>query len=524
MLEFRDLVGQARQESDSRKAAGLLASALRSWRGRCCQGVPASARARAVFTAIDQECLAVACEAADLALTCGMAADVVPYLRQAAAVDSLNEAVQARLVLALAATGNQAAALRTYESVRGRLADELGIDPGAELSDAFQEVLAQRAEPAGQRGPVVRPAQLPPDLPAFAGRRSELAHLLSLLPSDGTRASGLTTIALDGMPGAGKTTLAVHWAHQVADQFPDGQLYVNMRGFDPNGVAMEAAEALRGFLDALGVHPDRMPSGLAGQTGLYRSLLSDRRVLVLIDNARDADQVRPLLPGASGCHVVVTSRNRLTGLVVGEGAHPLTLSSLSSEDARETMVRRLGRDRVAAEAEAVEEIIALCGRLPLALAIVASRAAANPHFPLSAITAKLKQGKGTLEGFRDGAALDVRSVFSWSYRILSPAAARLFRLLSLHTGPDIGTVAVAALVGLPGRETQDLLDELTRTRFLTEHLPGRFVAHDLIRAYAMELREEFDPPEQQHEALSRLLDHYLRSPCPPPSGAPSAIS
>jgi DNA-binding SARP family transcriptional activator/tetratricopeptide (TPR) repeat protein len=512
LLELRDLVEQARDERPA-DAVAKYAAALRLWRGPCAQGIIASSRARTIFTEIDQECLAVASEAADVALACGMAGEIVQFLRQAATLDPFNEAIQSRLVLALAATGNQAAALKTYDLVRDRLAEELGIDPGPELAAAFQQVLTP-PEPDAVRGqtiePVVRPAQLPPDLPAFAGRRTELKYLQSLLASDDEPSPGLTTVALDGMPGAGKTTLAVHWAHQVANRFPDGQLYVNLRGFDPNGVELNPAEALRGFLDALGMPPDRIPESVAAQTALYRSVLSDRRVLVLIDNARDVEQVRPLLPGAAGCHVIVTSRNRLTGLVAAEGAFLLTLDTLSIEDARETLVRRLGPERAESESAAVEEIIALCGRLPLALAIVAARAAANPHFPLTAITAKLKRTNG-LAGFRDSDALDVRTVFSWSYRILSPDAAKLFRLLSLHSGPDASVGAAASVIGASYFDTLDLLDELTRTRFLIEHKPGRFVAHDLIRAYAIELRDQFDVAEVQHEALGRLLDYYLHA-------------
>jgi DNA-binding SARP family transcriptional activator len=509
LAEFRDRTRQARKlvtAGEPVEAVGVYTTSLRLWQGRAAEGVAAPSRARAVFTDIDHEGCAVICEATDVALTCGLAAELVPYLRQAVALDEFNEAMQARLMLALAAAGNQAAALKTYETIRGRLAGELGIDPGAELQAAFQTVLTPARPDAPAVTHTVRPAQLPPDLPAFAGRRAELKHLESLLPS-----KGLVTVAIDGMPGSGKTTLAVHWAHSVAGRFPDGQLYVNMRGFDPNHNELPPAEALRGFLDALGVHPARVPSTVDAQSALYRSLLSDRRVLVLIDNARDVADVRPLLPGAAGCHVIVTSRNRMSGLVASEGAYPVTLHSLSYDDARETLLRRLGPEKVDAEPDAVEEIIALCGRLPLALAIVAARAAAYPHFPLSAIITKLGQAKGTLAGFRDDDALDVQTAFSWSYRILTPAAAQLFRLLSLHSGPDISVGAAASLAGQSVPATQSLLEELTRTRFLTEHELGRYIAHELIRAYGIDQRNQFDSPDEQREALGRLLDYYLHS-------------
>ncbi|MBP2320001.1 DNA-binding SARP family transcriptional activator [Kibdelosporangium banguiense] len=368
LAEFRELTSQARKLAGSGEpagAVGVYVTGLQLWQGRVVEGVAAPARARAAFTDIDREGAEVTLEALDLALTCGLAADLVPYARQAVAMDELNEAMQARLMLALAASGNQAAALKTYETIRDRLADELGIAPGPELASAFQTVLAPP-------DPAVLPAQLPPDLPTFAGRRAELKSLAS---------EGQVTVAIDGMPGTGKTTLAVHWAHSVADRFPDGQLYVNMRGSE-----ISPAEALRGFLDALGIQPGQIPSTVDDQVALYRRLLSGRQVLVLIDNVRDAASVQPLLPHTAGCHVVVTSRDRMTGLT----AHHVTLTTLSYADAREILVRRLGQEKVDAEPDAVAEIIALCRRLPLALAIVAARAAANPHFPLSAVVAKLK--------------------------------------------------------------------------------------------------------------------------------------
>ncbi|WP_160097044.1 AfsR/SARP family transcriptional regulator [Kibdelosporangium aridum] len=511
LAEYREHTAQARKQAGLGDKAGAVAtyiSALKLWQGRVAHGVAAPARARAIFLDMDHEGCRVICEAADVALEAGRAADVVPYLRLAVSLDEYNEAMQARLMLALAAAGNQAAALQTFETVRDKLASELGVEPGPELTAAFRAVLTpQTVEETPLITPIVQPAQLPPDLPAFAGREAELKYLESLLPD---RPTGLVTVAIDGMPGSGKTTLAVHWAHSVADRFPDGQLYVNMRGFDPDHVQLTAAEALRGFLDALGIAASRIPPSVDAQSALYRSVLSNRRVLVLIDNAREIADIRPLLPGAAGCLVIVTSRSRLGGLVASEGAQAMTLHALSAEEARETLVRRLGREKVETEADAVEEIISLCGRLPLALAIVAARAAAYPHFPLSAIIAKLKQAKGTLQGFRDDdGELDVHTAFSWSYRILSPDAARLFRLLSVHIGVDTSVEAAASIGGLSVPRAQALLDELTRIRFLTEHEPGRYLAHDLIRTYAIEKRIQVDSAEEQHEALGRLLDYYV---------------
>ena len=316
--------------------------------------------------------------------------------------------------------------------------------------------------------------------------------------------------AIDGMPGAGKTTLAVHWAHLVADRFPDGQLYVNLRGFDPGG-ALGPAEVLSGFLPALGVTPPQVPADLDGRAALYRSLLAGQRVLVVLDNARDVAQVRPLLPGSPGCMVIVTSRNRLASLAASDGARTLTLDVFSAADAREALARRLGADRVAAEPAAVEEIIA-CVRAAAAGAGpgggAGGRAAAVPAGRHRRRTARRA---GRLDALATGDGTDVRAVFSWSYRMLSPPAARLFRLLSLQAGPDISLAAAASLAARRPGQAGALLAELTRTRLVTEYSPGRYSLHDLLRSYAAELCAETDPDGDRDAAISRLLSHYLHS-------------
>jgi tetratricopeptide (TPR) repeat protein len=319
--------------------------------------------------------------------------------------------------------------------------------------------------------------------------------------------------ALAGTAGVGKTALAVHWAHRARDQFPDGQLYVNLRGFDPGGQAMAPAEALRGFLNALEVSPQRIPVGLDAQAALYRSLLAGRRMLVVLDNARDPGQVRPLLPGEPGCLVLVTSRNRLTGLVAVEGAHPLTLDLLGVEEARELLAARLGADRVAAEAQAVEDVIASCARLPLALAIVAARAATHPKFGLAALAGELRQARGGLAALAGGddPHSDLRAVFSWSYHTVGAEAARLFRLLGVHPGPEISPPAAASLTGRPVEQTRALLAELARANLVTEHTPGRYSFHDLLRAYATEQAHMHDSDDERRAATRRLLDHYLHT-------------
>jgi hypothetical protein len=367
---------------------------------------------------------------------------------------------------------------------------------------------ARRLSPLPESAAV--PAQLPRDVAGFAGRGEQLARLDELLaPAAGRRPGAVVISAVSGTPGLGKTALVVHWAHRVKHRFPDGQLYVNLGGFDPGGRVMAPAEAVRGFLDALGVSAEQIPPSLDAQACLYRSLLDGRRVLIVLDNARDAEQVRPLLPGTPTALVVVTSRNQLTSLVAIDGAHPLMLDLLTEDEARELLACRLGPDRIAAEPEAVQQIIACCARLPLALTIAAARAEQS-GFPLTALAAELDKATGRLDALDAGDPVSqVRTVFSWSYTALTPPAARLFRLLGLHPGTDISTAAAASLAAHPPAETRRLLAELTRASLLTEHAPGRYTFHDLLCAYATDLTHTHDPADQCHAALGRIRDHYL---------------
>jgi hypothetical protein len=278
---------------------------------------------------------------------------------------------------------------------------------------------------------------------------------------------------------------------------------------------MPAAQAVRGFLDALGLPPERIPADPDAQAALYRSLLAGRRILVVLDNARDADQVRPLLPGTPTALALVTSRNQLTALVAVDGAHPLPLDLLSAAEARELLARRLGAERVAAEPDAVEQIITACARLPLALAIAAARAQ-HTGFPLSALAAELTEtneaGDRRLDALDAGdPATQIRAVFSWSYAALTPLAAQLFRLLGFHPGPDITIPAAASLAGRPRAETRRLLTELTWANLITEYVPGRYTLHNLLRAYATDLTHRHDTAEQRHAAAHRVLDHYLHT-------------
>jgi tetratricopeptide (TPR) repeat protein len=298
----------------------------------------------------------------------------------------------------------------------------------------------------------------------------------------------------------------------VAARFPDGQLYVNLRGFDQAGAAVRPGQAVRGFLDAFATPPERIPASLDDQVALYRSLLAGKRVLVVLDNARDAEQVRPLLPGSPGCLAIVTSRNHLTGLIATEGAHPLNLDLLTQAGARELLACRLGSRRADREPDAIDEIITGCARLPLALTIVAARAATSPHFPLAHFAGDLREAAGALDPFDSGDAVtDVRAVFSWSYRTLSPDAARLFRLLGLHPGPDITVGAAASLAGTLPAQARGMLAELARGHLLAEQRPGRYAFHDLLRAYAAEQARTHDDDGTRRAAVARLLDHCLHT-------------
>ena len=521
LIAFRRMAADARSaHADDRPGDALdhLVAALTLRRGACGEGLELYGRHRDYFTTVDQEFVSAVVEAADAALASAQPLRMLPLLRQVAVGEPLNESLQARLMLMLAATGQQAHALQHYQAVRERLGDELGVDPGPEMRAAYSRVLRQEfpvAAYGNQSSAAVAagfpPAQLPADLSTFAGRESALSRVAQMLSPGGARPT-VAVCAVDGMAGIGKTTFAIHWAHRIAGHFPDGQLYLDLRGFDATDSATAPSDALHTLLYPLGVPAGHIPDGLDTRAGMYRSILAGKRVLIVLDNARDVRQIRPLLPGSQGCLVIATSRNPLTGLAMTDGARLLTLNLLSSATARQALERRLGVGRVEAEPEATEEIIRLCGRLPLALAIVSARAAAHPGFTLASIAADLRRSQGRLDAFGTaGVAADARTVFSWSYHHLSPQAGRLFRLLSVQPGADITARASASLLGVPPDETGQLIAELTNTSLLTEHRPGRYSCHDLIRAYATELAEGTDSRAERHQALARLLSHYLHS-------------
>jgi tetratricopeptide (TPR) repeat protein len=341
----------------------------------------------------------------------------------------------------------------------------------------------------------------------FVGRSQHLSTLDGLLSTVDTS----RVAVISGTAGVGKTTLALHWAHRAAHRFPDGQLYVNLRGFDPGERPVDPARALQEFLEALGTPAARAPVDPDGRAAAYRSRLDGRRLLIVLDNARDADQVRPLLPGAPGCAVVVTSRDPLTSLVASVGARPVPLDLLSTVESEELLGRRLGPARVAGEADAVVDIIDRCAGLPLALVIVAARALSQPLHPLSMAASELR-GADALDALQGGdAATDIRTVFLWSYRTLRPDAAALFRALGLHPGPDVSLAAAACCAGISTGLAQTLLDELVRAHLLTEDRAGRYAMHDLLRAYAIEQALTHDSPSHRRAVLVRALDHYVHT-------------
>ncbi|MEV4415165.1 BTAD domain-containing putative transcriptional regulator [Catellatospora sp. NPDC049609] len=505
LLRFREHVTAAvdhQQRGRLDDAAASLAEALRQWQGEPLADIPVLAEhPRVVALAAErQEALA---RYGELAVAVGRSADGLPALEEAASAQPLNEAWHARLILAYQAAGRRGQAFAAYHDIRRRLAEELGVDPGAELAAAHDVLLHTEHRPPRPAAAV--PAQLPADVHAFTGRADELAAL-DRLPG------AVAAVVISGAPGVGKTSLAVHWAHRIASRFPDGQLYLNLRGFDPAGVSMTPADAVRRVLDGLGVSAERMPDDTDAQAALYRSMVAGRRMLIVLDNARDAAHVGPLLPGTPGCLLLVTSRYQLAGLVATGGAHPLPLAPLDLADAHRLLSRRIGATRLAAEPTAVADMLDRCAGLPLALVILAAQAALNRQLPLAAVADQLRGDGERLDALTTGEPeTDLRSVFSWSYHALPAPTARLFRMLGLHPGPEITVPAAASLTDWPVAEVRRQLAELVRAGLASTPVPGRYLLHDLIRSYAAEVAAQVEPAADLRAAVLRLLDHLLRT-------------
>jgi tetratricopeptide (TPR) repeat protein len=395
-----------------------------------------------------------------------------------------------------------------------RLADALGLQGDSRagfLAAAGRRLGGGAANPVPGDRPahLVVPQQLPAPVRHFTGRARELAGLTKLLDqSGGTSTDGAPVCTITGPPGAGKTALALHWAHQVAGRFPGGQLYINLRGHDDDD-PVSAPHALAAFLRSLGVDSRDIAADDQERAAQYRSLLASRRALVVLDNAYDAKQARPLLPGSAGCFVLVTSRDMLSGLVARNGAERMQLGTMSGQDAL-ALLRALLGVRVDAEPEASAALAGLCCRLPLALRVAAERASVRAAAPLASLVAELADERQRLDLLDAGsdAGTAVRSVFSWSYRHLDPAAARAFRFVGLHPGSDLEPYAAGALTGSTPQQARRLLADLARTHLIRETGADRFSMYDLFRVYARELARTEDGPAGR-DGLTSLLDYYL---------------
>jgi DNA-binding SARP family transcriptional activator/Tfp pilus assembly protein PilF len=508
---FRRLVTAARSAAD-RDAAALFERALALWRGEpfAALDTPWLGQTRAVLEA---ERRAAELDRNDLELRRGRHGELVAALAVRAAEHPLDERLASQLMLAWYRSGRQAEALRVYRSTRTTLVEELGLEPGPELSSLHQRILTadptlatpapeDRSAPAPQR-PV--PRQLPVDVVHFTGRRRYLADLDTLLDESAV------VVAIDGTAGVGKTALAVHFGHLVAGRFPDGQLYVDLRGYAPTS-PMTTADALGWMLRGLGTPPELVPADGQERAALYRSVLAGRRVLVLLDNARNAAQVRPLLPASPGCMVVVTSRTTLATL---DGVHHLHLDVLSEPEALALLARLAGRDRVDREPEAATTLVSLCARLPLAVRIAGARLAARPSWTVAAFADRLADQQHRLDELQvDDRA--VRASFAITYHALrtspDPAdqrAARAFRLLGVLDWVEMSVPVAAALLDRPQPEARDALERLLDAHLLDSASPGRYHTHDLLRLYARDAAIHDEPEPERRAALRRALDCYL---------------
>jgi DNA-binding SARP family transcriptional activator len=535
---FRRLVADAAGAGDDERAVALLGEAVGLWRGPALDGLD-SPWLNTMRATLELERAGAAADLSDIRLRRGEHGALAGELAVQAAESPWDERLTGQLMLALYRCGRQADALRWFEQTRRHLAAELDTRPGPQLVALHQQIL--RADPALTAGPAGRPApadastgpggrarpvprELPADVSAFTGRAAELAELDRLLtgpaPSAGEatgRAAGLgpaaVISAVSGTAGVGKTALAVHWGHRAAaaGRFPDGQLHVNLRGYDPDR-PVTASDALAGFLRALGVPGPDIPPGQDQRAARFRSLLAGKRMLIVLDNAGEAEVVRPLLPGTPGCAVLMTSRDALAGLVARDGAARLDLDLLPLDEAVALLTELIGAP-AEAEPDATAELARRCARLPLALRVAAELAAARPAVPLTDLIADLTSQQERLD-LLDAAGdprTAVRAVFSWSYEQLSHQAARMFRLLGLHPGPDVSVPAAASLAALAEPEAERALRDLARAHLITERVPGRYAVHDLLRAYAADQTHAEDSQDERVAAVGRVLDHYLHT-------------
>jgi DNA-binding SARP family transcriptional activator/tetratricopeptide (TPR) repeat protein len=505
---FDSLVREARTTPGS--ALRLLDSALELWRGEPLEGMD-SPWATLWREKLTRRRFAVELERNDLALGEGRHHEMLAGLSASVSAHPFDERVIGQFMLAAYRCGLQAEALLCFEEFRGRLADELGADPGPELRGLHRRIL--NADPDLSTRPAevrFEPRQLPAPPPFFTGRAKELAQLDHGLLADHGEVVAISVIG--GAGGVGKTWLALHWAHRNADNYPDGHLYVNLRGFDPGGAPLDPATALRGFLDALGVPPTASSGRLEDQVGIYRSVIAEKRMLVLLDNAVDTEQVLPLIPGSPSCAVLITSRHRLVGLTTAHGATHIAVDTFEGSEARELFVRHTGPAPVAAEPTATTELLSYCAGLPLAIGIVAARAAASRELPLSALVDELRDRTARLDVLDGGDQLtDLRAVLALSYTALTAGAVDAVGLLAAAPGLDIGLAAAAALIGVPTSRARVVLRELEYAHLVQQYVHGRYRMHDLVRLSAAEHHRERSPQAGRSTALERLVIFYLHT-------------
>ena len=519
---FRDLVTQAREEPDDERRLAALTDALALWRGPALAGVTTEATRARLCGHLEEARLVATEDRAEAALRTGQHRQLVDELIGLAGLHPQRQRLTGQLMLALHRCGRAAEALRVYEQTRRELAEELGLDPGDELQRLHKGILRDDPDlaspptfasaPAGELDdePPGRPRQLPADLAVFTGREAELESLYAgPSASAAPHSRTVTIIVIDGMAGIGKTALAVHAAHRLADGFPDGQVFIDLHGFTPGTTPVAPGDALDRMLRAFGVPGKHIPDGLEDRAALWRTTLAGRRVLLLLDNAAGDDQVMPLLPGSGGCLVLVTSRRQLTGL---DDAVPIPLDLLPTAEAIALFARisRIGETAVGPDSEArsaAAEIVELCGRLPLAIAIAAARLRSRPGWTAEHIAERLGDERRRLSEL-DVGQRSVTAAIEMSYQQLGEDQRRLFRLFGLHSGQDIDTYAVAALAGLEPPAAELLLEDLVDARLLQEPRPGRYQPHDLVRAFAARSAQEAEPATERGSALTRLLDHY----------------
>lgn len=512
---FDELVAQANRlhrAPDPGAAYESLTHALQWWRGPVLADADPVLRQHPAAVVVNERRVKAVLLHADTALMLRRPEEAVPVLWDMVNTEPLHEGLHARLMLALASCGEQAAALNVFGRLRDRLDEELGIEPSAEVREAHLRVLRQQlplaqrpdrpapADRAASTGPL--PAQLPARARSYVGRRRQMRELDALVSPDPARRSHV--VAVVGAPGVGKTALAKHWAHARRERFEDGQLFVDLRGHSPLPT-LRPGDVLAQFLRALGAPPDQLPADEDEAAALYRTLLADKQMLIVLDNARDAEQVRPLIPGAQGCAVVITSRSRLAGLVASDGARQLVLDVLDPDEARQLLGSTIGEGRVAAEEEAARRLVQVCGGLPLAIRIAGANLLAR-NVGIADYCAELAGddmlSRLHIEGDRRST---VRAAFDLSYRALPEAAQRMFRLLGLMPGPDVTVDGAAALADSTSAEAAGLLVSLTDAHLVREREAGRFGLHDLLRSYARELVSR----EEAHAARQRLFDWYL---------------